>query len=163
MGVAVRAVVELFKLVGREQELNREIIAFSISHDNDSVRIFGHYPVIEGDTVKYFRHPIISYTLVASTVDIWTAYKFTKNVYDLWMPAHFKRLCSVIDQIPAGVDFRVAPLSQGSGSSQGPDLASTRSDSRSAHGEAAIAVDIPPSPSFAIPPPKKAKNIDTLG
>ena len=26
--------------------------------------------------------------------DKWTAYRFTKNVYDTWMPAHFKNICS---------------------------------------------------------------------
>jgi hypothetical protein len=47
MTLAVRAVVELFRLVKREKELNREITAFSISHDYRSVRIYGHYAVIE--------------------------------------------------------------------------------------------------------------------
>ncbi len=41
MTLAVRAVVELFRYVGREKELDREILAFSISHDHRSVRIYG--------------------------------------------------------------------------------------------------------------------------
>jgi hypothetical protein len=39
----------LFRLVGRENELDRKILAFSIWHDHKSVRIYGHYPVIEGE------------------------------------------------------------------------------------------------------------------
>jgi len=39
--------------------------------------------------------------------DKWTTYKFTKNVYDNWMPDHFKRICSAIDSIPE-VNFDVA-------------------------------------------------------
>jgi hypothetical protein len=35
--VAVRGVVELFRLVAREKELHREILAFSISHDHAAV------------------------------------------------------------------------------------------------------------------------------
>jgi hypothetical protein len=35
----------------------------------------------------------------------------TKNAYDVWMPTHLKRICSVIDQLPPDVDFEV---SQGS-------------------------------------------------
>ena len=33
MTMAVRGIVELFRLVKREKELHREILAFSISHD----------------------------------------------------------------------------------------------------------------------------------
>jgi hypothetical protein len=39
MTLAVRAIVELFRLVKRDQELHRRILAFSISHDHRSVRI----------------------------------------------------------------------------------------------------------------------------
>ena len=39
MAMAVRGIVELFRLVKREKELYREILAFSISHDHSTVRI----------------------------------------------------------------------------------------------------------------------------
>ena len=39
MTIAVRSVVELYRAVKREKELNREILAFSISHDHRTVRI----------------------------------------------------------------------------------------------------------------------------
>ena len=54
MMLAVRGVVELFKLMKREKELDREILAFSLSHDHRSVRIYGHYALIEeGKTTFY--------------------------------------------------------------------------------------------------------------
>ncbi|KAL8794591.1 MAG: hypothetical protein Q9182_007611 [Xanthomendoza sp. 2 TL-2023] len=113
MTLAVRATVELFRLVGREMELHREILAFSISHDHRSVRMYGHYPVIDGKDTKYYRHPIHEFSFTAlDGRDKWTAYRFTKNVYDVWMPSHFKRLCSAIDKIPADLDFSVPQLSQ---------------------------------------------------
>ncbi|KAL9083927.1 MAG: hypothetical protein Q9165_008334 [Trypethelium subeluteriae] len=116
MTLAVRATVELFRLAGREMELHREILAFSISHDHSSVRIYGHYPVIDGKDTKYYRHPIHSFGFtVLDGKEKWTAYKFTKNVYDVWMPSHFKRLCSAVDQIPADPDFSVPQLSQSFG------------------------------------------------
>jgi len=83
MTVAVRAFVELYKAVKREKELDREILAFSISHDHTSVRIYGHYPVIEGDKTTFYRHPIHKFDFTAlDGKEKWTAYKFTKNVYD---------------------------------------------------------------------------------
>jgi hypothetical protein len=36
--MAARAIVELFKLVKREKEINQEILAFSISPDHRTVR-----------------------------------------------------------------------------------------------------------------------------
>jgi len=58
MTLAVRGIVELFRLVKREKELHREILAFSISHDHRTVRIYGHYPVINGPKTTFYRHPI---------------------------------------------------------------------------------------------------------
>jgi hypothetical protein len=40
--------------------------------------------------------------------DKWTAYKVTKDVYDVWMPTHLKRIYSVIDQLPADLNFEVS-------------------------------------------------------
>ncbi|KAI5926794.1 hypothetical protein F4810DRAFT_488146 [Camillea tinctor] len=113
MTIAARAIVELFRLAKRENEVNRQILAFSISHDYCSVRIYGYYPVIDGEDTKYYRHPIHKFDFTAlNGKDKWTAYQFTKNIYDTWMPDHFKRICSAIDQLP---DFDVQELPQSTG------------------------------------------------
>ncbi|KAJ9503205.1 hypothetical protein H2202_001359 [Exophiala xenobiotica] len=125
MTLAVRGVVELFRLVKREKELHREILAFSISHDHRSVRIYGHYPVIEGKKTTFYRHPIRDFSFTElDGKEKWTAYKFTKSIYDTWMPAHFKRLCSAIDAIPPDIHFELSEESDlqfpsSSGLSQG--------------------------------------------
>ena len=38
----------------------------------------------------------------------WMAYNFVQNVYDLWLPEHFKRICSAIDMLPADLNFEVS-------------------------------------------------------
>lgn len=58
MTVVVRALIELFRLVKREKELNQEILAFSVSHNNSVVRIYSYYPVIEGDKITFYRYTI---------------------------------------------------------------------------------------------------------
>ncbi|RMD42365.1 hypothetical protein DV735_g2788, partial [Chaetothyriales sp. CBS 134920] len=109
MTLAVRAVVELFRLVKRDKELDREILAFSISHDPRSVRIYGHYAVIEEEKTTFYRHPIRTFDFTElEGRDKWTTYKFTKSVYQKWMPSHFVRLCSVIDTLPTDVDFELS-------------------------------------------------------
>lgn len=119
MTLAVRGVVEMFRCVRREKEIDREILAFSMSHDHQCVRIYGHYPVIKEKDTAFHRHPIHTFDFTAlEGKEKWTAYKFTKNVYDTWVPNHFKRLCSVIDELPPEHDWDVPPLSEGTGLSQ---------------------------------------------
>ncbi|KAI4221326.1 MAG: hypothetical protein L6R40_008640 [Gallowayella cf. fulva] len=133
MTVAVRALVELFRSVKREKELDQEILAFSISHDHRSVRIYGHYPVIEGDKTTFYRHPIHEFSFTAlDGKEKWTAYKFTKNVYDAWMPILHKRICSAIEDLPAGISF---DLSQSASFSQSTPQSSQQSNVESTLGE----------------------------
>ncbi|KAL8919733.1 MAG: hypothetical protein Q9208_006599 [Pyrenodesmia sp. 3 TL-2023] len=100
MTIAVRAVVELFRAVGRQQEVHRRILAFSFSHDHESVRIWGHYPVIAGDKTTYWRYPIRKFDFTErSGAEKWVAYTFTKNVYDHWVAPHFRWICSAIDDL----------------------------------------------------------------
>ncbi|GAP91804.1 putative unnamed protein product [Rosellinia necatrix] len=131
MTLAVRAIVELFRSVKREGEVHRRILSFSISHDHKAVRIYGHYPVIDGEDTKYYRHPIHDFSFKAlDGREKWTAYRFTKNVYDIWMPTHFKMICSAIDQLPSNLDFDVASLSK-TGHSQHLSQHLSRSDADS--------------------------------
>ncbi|RYC61999.1 hypothetical protein CHU98_g4217 [Xylaria longipes] len=170
MTIAARAIVELFRLVGREDEVHREIVAFSVSHDDRSVRIYGYYPVIGNKETekyretKYYRHPI--YTFDFTTLegkDKWTAYRFVKNVYKTWMPNHLKRIRSAIDQLPSEVDWDVPALSESTGLSQGPENLAV-----SEAGSASLVVDegnqsnmagqvTTPGTSFSKPRPVKRK------
>lgn len=93
MTLAVRGVVKLFRLVNREKELHREIFAFSISHNHQTIRIYGHYPVIGGNKTTFFRHPIRKFDFTdLDDKEKWTSYKVARNMYDIWMPAHLKRI-----------------------------------------------------------------------
>ncbi|RWA07429.1 hypothetical protein EKO27_g7681 [Xylaria grammica] len=116
MTLAARGIVELFRLVKRENEVNRQILSFSVSHDHRSVRIYGYYPVIDEKETKYYRHPIHTFDFTAlDGRNKWIAYRFTKNVYDSWMPDHFKRICSAVTQLPSKIDFNVAAPSESTG------------------------------------------------
>ncbi|KAL6797641.1 hypothetical protein GGI42DRAFT_329376 [Trichoderma sp. SZMC 28013] len=119
MTLAARGVVELFRLVKRENEINRQILSFSVSHDHRSVRIYGYYPLINGKNTQYYRHPIYIFDFTAlDGREKWTTYQFIKNVYDNWMPKHFKRISSAIDQLPSDLNFNVPALSELTGLSQ---------------------------------------------
>ncbi|KAM0474120.1 hypothetical protein ACHAPX_007835 [Trichoderma viride] len=101
MTLAVRGVVELFRLVNRQHELHRQILAFSLSHDCTSVQIYGHYAVIKGKLTTYYHHPIHSYRFEHEEEEgKWAAHRFVKNVYEKWVPGHYERICSAINQLP---------------------------------------------------------------
>jgi hypothetical protein len=96
----VRGIVELFRLVNHEKELHREILAFSISHDHETVKIYGHYPVIDGNETTFYRHPIRKFDFTElDGKEKWTSYTFTTSVYNIWMPGHLKKICSVINML----------------------------------------------------------------
>jgi hypothetical protein len=113
MTVAIRGVVELFRLAKREHEVHREILAFSVSHNDRDVMLYGHYPVVDKQKTTFYRHPIHAFSILAlEGKEKWTAYRFTKNIYDIWMPMHLKRLCSVIESIPADLNFEPSELGE---------------------------------------------------
>ena len=113
MTIAVRSIIELYRAVKREKELDREILAFSISHDDTTVRIYGHYAVVNASETTFYRHPIKKFDFTSDEgLDKWTAYTFTKNVYDVWMPIHLERICSAVDQLPSSLNFQVSEGSE---------------------------------------------------
>lgn len=117
--VSVKGLVELFKIITREDELHRKILAFSVSHDNEAVRIYGHYALINEAETHFYRHTIRKFDFTEQDgKDKWTAYKFTRNVYDTFVPIHLERIRVAIDQLPDPEVFLVEPLSQQSN----PDL-----------------------------------------
>jgi len=62
--VAANAIVELYKLVSRQNELHQKILAFSVSHDHRAVRIYGHYVLINGKDTSFYRHLIQSFDII---------------------------------------------------------------------------------------------------
>ncbi|KAK2732721.1 hypothetical protein FQN55_003942 [Onygenales sp. PD_40] len=115
--LSVRGVVRLFRLVKRENELHRQILAFSVSHDHRTVRIYGHYPVIDGERTTYYRHSIREYCLPdLEGRDRWTSYKFLMRLYGFWARYHLDRLRSAIDGLPTNFGISQSPRQSVSGS-----------------------------------------------
>lgn len=111
--VAANAIVELYRLVSREDELNRKTLAYSISHDNEAVRIYGHYVLIRGEHTLFYRDPVDKLDFTRKDgEEKWTPYTFTRNVYDEFYPIHHNRICSAIDQLPNPEDFDLEPSTQ---------------------------------------------------
>jgi hypothetical protein len=103
MTLAVRSVVKLYELSGRERTLHRRILGFSISYDDSSARVYGHYPVFNGTRCLHYRHTIRTYSYTADQgKEREFTGRFLSRMYRHWMPEHFNGICSAIDAIPDG-------------------------------------------------------------
>jgi len=65
VAVATNAIVELYRLVSRQDELNQKILTFSILHDNEAVRMYGHYALIKRKHTLFYRHPIKKFDFIS--------------------------------------------------------------------------------------------------
>ena len=111
--VAANAIVELYRLVSRQDKLNQKILTFSISHDNRGVRMYGHYALIKENHTLFYRHSIKSFDFTSEDgEEKWTSYKFTMNVLEMFRPIHHERICSAVDRLPNPEDFAVESFSQ---------------------------------------------------
>lgn len=87
--------------MGREQELHQKVLAFSISHDHEVVRIYGHYAVIQQHSTCFYRHTLSNFPFQnPHGPERWKAYQFTKSVYFDFMPKSHTLICSAIDELP---------------------------------------------------------------
>ena len=122
MTVAIRGIVELFRKVERAEELHGKALGFSISHDDRQVRIYVHYPEIDGLNTKCYRHTLRDFTITDNDgKSRWSAYQFVRNVYDSFVPVHLERIKSAIDQLPdpALESFQPTVSTEDAESSQG--------------------------------------------
>lgn len=107
--LAVKSIFELFQIAKCKDEVYQIILAFLISHDTTTVRIYSHYPLIDGKNTTYFCHPIRSYDITdQEDKEKWIAYCFIRNIYTVFMPEHLERIWSTVDAIPANINFEVS-------------------------------------------------------
>jgi len=152
MGIAVRALVELFKLVKREKELHREILTFSIAHDGNFVQIHGWYPIFTGEKLTIHRHEIYTFGLTMGDERL-TTYNFTLAVYNYAVDNLLKKIHSVIDKLPADFDFDKSSEATPTQSSEGPLAPPPK-----VPGPQPTPTDLqPPTPEASAPPGSKNK------
>lgn len=85
----------------RAETLHREILAFTISHDHSTVKIYGHYAFLtEGGKTTFHRYLIRHYAIRDQDgKERWTAYNFVRNVYEHFAPSHLRRIKDAISQL----------------------------------------------------------------
>lgn len=104
--VAVNAFVQFYKLWDQQSELDRRILAFSISHNHETVRLYAHYPRIDGARISFHREKITEYSIPdVSGAERYMVYNFTRNIYKMFVPIHLWRIQRVVDKMPIRVAY----------------------------------------------------------
>ncbi|QKX63643.1 uncharacterized protein TRUGW13939_10814 [Talaromyces rugulosus] len=104
MCIALRAVVSLSQIASCPEKVHRRILAFSISHELDGLRIYGYYPEITDGRIEYFRWKVAQID-IWSREDKWTCYRFVENLDREFLPIHIDRLMDLLAEIPEPQDF----------------------------------------------------------
>jgi hypothetical protein len=101
MTIALRGVVELYRRAECVMDIHRRFLGFSISHDDRNVRIYGHYPEIDGENTSYYRYRIREFSCGDKDgEERWTPYTFVYNLYTQFAPMHIERIKKVVDLLP---------------------------------------------------------------
>ena len=107
------------RVVSRINQLHREVLFFSISHDHTIVKIFGHYPLIEKDKINFRQHIIKTFDLSDNDGrNRWTAYNFVRKLYDHFAPIHLQRIRDAISYLPEPSSESMSLVSIDNGSSE---------------------------------------------
>lgn len=103
MLIAVRATVRLFETANLQDDINREILAFSVGYNNREVEVHAYYPILDGDTTIIYRREIHFSFLSPdrNSQDPWEGADLVRNVYEIWASKHLDRLHKAIDAIGA--------------------------------------------------------------
>ena len=125
--VAVKALLKLEQTADQYREdkhfndLLGKILIYSISHDQKDARLYGHYALLEGGRLTYYRHLIRKYDIAHDERDLLTLHNFSRNVLTNYAPKVLKRLQKTIAALPVSPVLAFSPPSMdlGNDSQQG--------------------------------------------
>ena len=112
LALQLNAIVQLYRAVSRLEELDRQILVFSISHDHTHVIIHGHYARIKDEKITFYRHQIRSFDISDQNgKERWTTYHIVRKVYDYFAPIHLQRIRDALEQLATGLSFELSSAS----------------------------------------------------
>ncbi|KAI9684496.1 MAG: hypothetical protein M1829_002306 [Trizodia sp. TS-e1964] len=108
--IAVKAIFDLYEKAfsktdpHRLKELNGKILVFSVSHNHEDSKFYGHYAVPNPSDSKklvFYRKYIKGYNLAVSEgEDVYKAYNFVFNIYEKFAPQHLRRIKDALANLP---------------------------------------------------------------
>lgn len=72
---------------------NGEIVLFSISHDNEQVKLFGHFAIIDKEKISFYRYYFEEFVLsIGARQGRKKTHDFVRAVYDNFYPERFSTI-----------------------------------------------------------------------
>jgi hypothetical protein len=131
--IAVNAIIRLCRAAGEQtvQSLTGHILVFSVSHDNERVKIYGHFPIIRDGRTTFHRYYVHDYSLDGHYGrDRNTGSNFTRALYRDFYPLHLRRIQQAIARLPdPRINSMVSDISFGEGETQVSEQSSQERDS----------------------------------
>ena len=133
--VAVRAILRIEQeadkyrqkkgIEKKAESLNRQTLVFSISHDQQDARLYGHYVIVQEEKWTYYRYPVKKFDLT-KTDSLLAIHNSVRNILKSHLPEHIKRLKDALAALPdpnnppssSGLSFAASGISLNDDSSQ---------------------------------------------
>ncbi|KAK5311274.1 hypothetical protein LTR93_011779 [Exophiala xenobiotica] len=93
--IAADAIVQLCRAggTGVDTMLSGEILTFSISHNHETVKVYGHFPIIQGRDISFYRYHVTTFVLGLDEDGGWKrVYDFTLELCQTFYPHHINRI-----------------------------------------------------------------------
>jgi hypothetical protein len=124
--VAVRAILRIeqeadkYREEAKLEELSGQILVYSISHDEQDVRLYGHYAIIQGEKWTYYRYRIDTFNILSSQRHLLSLYNFGQNVLKAHVLGHVERLKGALlaQPEPSALSFDTTGMSLNEDSQQ---------------------------------------------
>jgi len=125
--VAVKALLKLEQKADQYREdkqfesLLGQILVYSISHDQNDARVWGHYALVEGEKWTYYRHHVGKFDIAHEERDLLALYNFARNVLTVYAPKLLKRVQKAVAALPTSstLSFSAGTMSLEDDSQQG--------------------------------------------
>ena len=104
--VAVRALLRIeqeadkYRSGEKLRSLLGQVLVFSISHNQQDVRLFGHYAIVREEKWTYHRYCIGTFNILTGQKDLVTLYNFVQNVLKSHASDLVKRLKDALSALP---------------------------------------------------------------
>ena len=105
----------------RTDNLNGQVLIFSISHDQQDARLYGHYATVQREKWTYYRYRIRKFDLTDNN-SLLAIHNFVRNILKSHLPGHVRRLKDALVALP---DPNKPPESSGLPGSSGLSFAAS--------------------------------------
>ncbi|KAF2220303.1 hypothetical protein BDZ85DRAFT_34176 [Elsinoe ampelina] len=96
--IAVNSIVQLYRKTSALDQIDRELLAFSVAHNDSNVKVFGHFASIKDGKATFYRHRLYAADIATQSAspDWGKPYRLCRAIYETFLPQHIARIKSAL-------------------------------------------------------------------